>query len=449
MKSTALLIIYSCLIFCANAQTQRFDLTSFSVPKGWQKNAKTDTYTLSKEDKQKGNFAIISIYKAMDAGKEPTQNFNNAWNILAKENFGAEAVPTMQPDATEDGWHSVNGYANFNKSGFKGIALLIANTGYGKLVNILVLTNTEVYEKDITAFLTSVNFSKPPSLRQDTATSTSAPVMLTAKSKFQFTTTNFDDGWVATAQADWVEAVKGNVKVLLHYATAIKPTNEVNATCLFAWNKLVAPRYTNLRNYRIAPDMMDFERAYFSCGTVKDAKGKDVFVSLFSKATSGWIEIICPDENTFIKTFGIDISKLAYNSSTYTYDVLKKLAGYNKFAVAATDLTGKWSSSFAGNTYYTNINTGISAGVSTYSSAQEYNFLPGQKYNWSLGVANSYGGQTNFGSGKGAGNWKMEGNWKIFFSNMEGKPKTADVQFTCVKGGRILWVDGTELVNIE
>jgi hypothetical protein len=43
----------------------------------------------------------------------------------------------------------------------------------------------------------------------------------------------------------------------------------------------------------------------------------------------------------------------------------------------------------------------------------------------------------------------MVNNWQIHFSDMEGKPKTYDVAFTCVKGARLLWVDGTAFYKKE
>ena len=34
-------------------------------------------------------------------------------------------------------------------------------------------------------------------------------------------------------------------------------------------------------------------------------------------------------------------------------------------------------------------------------------------------------------------------NWQIYFSDMEGKPKTYNAFFSCVKGARILWLQDT------
>ena len=38
---------------------------------------------------------------------------------------------------------------------------------------------------------------------------------------------NFDDGWNSTAKEDWVEVIKGNLKVVLHYPN--KAAEEYNS----------------------------------------------------------------------------------------------------------------------------------------------------------------------------------------------------------------------------
>jgi hypothetical protein len=38
----------------------------------------------------------------------------------------------------------------------------------------------------------------------------------------------------------------------------------------------------------------------------------------------------------------------------------------------------------------------------------------------------------------------MPNNWQINFSDLEGKPKTYNAYFSCIKGGaRILWLQDT------
>ncbi len=56
----------------------------------------------------------------------------------------------------------------------------------------------------------------------------------------------------------------------------------------------------------------------------------------------------------------------------------KKWLSYNKFAVAASDLSGKWTSDFSGTIQYVNANTGFDAGMDTHASKENFQFGPGQ-----------------------------------------------------------------------
>jgi hypothetical protein len=72
----------------------------------------------------------------------------------------------MQPADNKDGWEISSGFAPFEKDGTKGVALLVTASGFGQMANVLILTNTQAYEKDVTAFLTSITLKKPAVVKQ-------------------------------------------------------------------------------------------------------------------------------------------------------------------------------------------------------------------------------------------------------------------------------------------
>ena len=201
---------------------------------------------------------------------------------------------------------------------------------------------------------------------------------------------------------------------------------------------------TSLKNYKIISPSLDYQRAYFGGGDVTDANGNSFYVVLFRKAT-GWMEFIAPDKNSFVQQFRADADKMGWDTDGETFNAMKKMENYNRFAVAATDLLGKYTDKFASNTFYTNVYTGMSAGMSTYSSSQFFDFGAGQTYKWQLVAANSYGGRTSVASAKGAGSFTMLSNWKMEFSDIEGKPCRYDVYFSAIKGGRVLWMNNADV----
>jgi len=279
---------------------------------------------------------------------------------------------------------------------------------------------------------------------------------------YTFTITNFDDGWTSTVKEDWVEVSKGSIKVLLHYPKSgtvfpAQPEELTNA----AWNILVAPRYSNLTNYKTAY-VEDFDRPYFGMGSMKEnASGNSVFVTLFRRG-AGWIEVVAPNSNTFTQEFGFNPESIRWgqiseylggyvvdNSQGVTikadaevFNKLANMAGYNKFAVALSDLNnnGEWQDFYSSTTFYYDYYTSALLGSYTHTASQWFNFKQNQSYHWELIVTS---GQQAIVV-KSDGTFKSLNNWQLYFTNIEGSPKTYDAYFTAIKGGRILWLNDAE-----
>lgn len=242
--------------------------------------------------------------------------------------------------------------------------------------------------------------------------------------QFAFNTTNFDDGWTAIEQPDWVEVTKGNIKVLLHYPKegTIFPADPEPLTNA-AWNILVAPRYSNLRNYKTAY-ITTYNRPYLGMGYLtENSSGKDVFVLLFRQGETGWIEFIAPDKNSFIQQFKLDPETVQWDTDSDLMNPLSFMKTYNKFAVAASDFKGKWTSDFSGIQQLYNVYTGDYAGMHTNQSNEEFVFGAGSTYNWKLLVVNGMVGNMKFNQVKSAGKFSILNNWQVYFSDIEGKPK--------------------------
>jgi len=452
MKKIVTLQFFIAIVINSFSQQQVFDITNYTAPAGWKKQATESALQLSKEDTKTGAYCIITLLKSLPGKTDPKVNFDDAWTSVVKEMVEVAAAPEMQAPSTEDGWQIRSGYAPFTSESQKGIALLVTATGYGKMVNLLILTNTDVYEKDMTTFLEGLSFKK-----QTQTTKTSPPVIqkntqqLTAAKKdgFTFTTSNFDDGWTSIVQEDWVQATKGNITVLIHYPNKI--ADDYNPDLMGglknAWNVLVASRYSNASNFEFKPisGWQSIEFAEADC--VERATGKTVHVVLFKYNYSGgsgkYMEFITPDKSTYEKEFGV------YHNDTGGWEKVEKMMNYNKFAVAAADLKGKWTNNFTGLTQYVNAYTGASAGADTHASNQTYEFTPGNTYKWNIAVASGFIGNIKFQGAKSTGKFSVPNNWQINFSDIEGKPKAFNAYFTCIKGARILWIDGTGFGKTE
>lgn len=443
----SVLVLLALVSASAMAQQQRFDIATFTPPKNWTKQTTESSVQFSIEDAAKGTYCLISLLKAVPGTANAKENFNAAWENVIKEMVTVSAAPEMQSPASEDGWEAQSGYSTFTSGDTRGIVMLVTSSGYGQMVNIIILTNTDAYEKDITDFLSSISLTKKENAAANkpvtNPTKPAAPVTVAKKDGFVFTTTNFDDGWTSTVQEDWVEVVKGNIKVLVHYPN--KNADKYNSVLMDGlkngWNILVAPRYSSASNFEFKPvtGWQSIEFAEADC--VEKASGKKVHVVLFkmnySNGSGKYMEFITTDKAAYENEFG------PYRQESYGWEKVERMANYNKFAVAASDLKGKWTSNFTGLTQYVNAYTGASAGADTHASSQVFEFGKDNTYKWSLGVASGMIGNIKFQNAKGAGKFSMAGNWQVNFSDIEGKPKKYNAYFSCIKGARVLWLQDT------
>ena len=444
MKQTLIAFIFCLLSLPSNSfgqTSETFDISTFQPPKGWSKQAGANAIQFAVEEK--GSYCLITLFKSVPSFGGPKENFDAAWSTIVKEAVTVSAAPQMMPTESKGEWQVVGGFAPFEKAGEKGAAILFTATGHGAMVNALVLTNTPAYEAATTAFLESINFKKPAGESQPVKTSPAGhgiqPQASARKSSFKFNTTNFDDGWTSTEQEDWVEAVKGQIRVLIHYPKAgtIFPADPDVLTNA-AWDILVAPRYSNLRNYKTAY-ISTYNRPYLGMGYAAErASGKQVFVLLFRQGNTGWLEFVAPDKNTFIQQYKFDPETIKWDSESDLMNPLAQMVTYNKFAVAASDFNGTWTSDFTGVQQLYSVYTGSYAGMNIHQSNEEFVFGAGNSYRWELLVVSGMVGNAKYANVKSAGTFSVPNNWQINFSKIESGPKTYNAHWSCIKGARLL-----------
>ena len=453
MKKTELILALIFISFISFAQQQTFDITTFTSPKGWEKQNSESAVQFSKEDVSTGGYCMITVFKAVPGTTNSKENFDLAWTSVVKEMVAVSTQAEMQSPATENGWEVQSGYAPFESDGNKGIAVLVTSSGFEKMVNIIILTNTDTYEKDVTAFLESVNLKKLPNEQVNKPTTNAVkPQEVKSNGKadgFAFTTTNFDDGWKSVEKTDWVEVTKGNIKVLIHYPN--KKADAYNSVVMDglknAWNILIAPRYSNASNMEFKP-ITGWQTIEFAEADMTDNNsGQKVHVVLFkmnySNGSGKYLEFIASDKQSFEKEFG------PYHQTTSSWEKMENMADYNRFAVAASDLKGKWTSDFSGAIQYVNANTGLDAVMDTHASVENFQFSSSNTYKWDIGVASGPVGNIKFTSKISNGKFSLPNNWQVYFSDFSGKPRTFAAYFSCIKGLRILWLDNKPYAKVN
>ncbi|RYY59782.1 MAG: hypothetical protein EOO05_12180 [Chitinophagaceae bacterium] len=441
----SLLLVLAACTGC-KAQSDKFDLASYTAPSGWKKEIKNNVMLYSVTDKKDQSFCTLTMYQSLPSKGDIQTDFSSEWQDIVVKQLQA---PAAQGDTVleSNGWQVKTAGSQFRFNNADAVALLTVFSGYGKMMSVLITTNSDRYLPDAYAVIDNIVLDIPADgatqastvLQANDNTATSPPGI---SDGFKFNTTSFDDGWVSTIRPDWVEVTKEGVKVLIHYPNPV--SDEYNSVASDqenkVWDFLISPKYTNLRNFERLSSYASYEPLHFLAGTLTDQSGHDKFVALFNyRGKEGyWMEFICPDRATFTRVFGVD----KYDSYSRVWDPMIRMGNYNKFAVDPADLVGKWTTGFTGLTQYVNVYTGFAAGSTTYSSSQTYAFQTGNKYNWEIHVASGVTGAAKFQHVQSAGTMTMPDNWSILFSDMEGRPKTYAVEFRCVKGARILWING-------
>ncbi len=443
-----ILFLIACILsFSASSFAQiseTFDIATFQPPKDWHKQLSKDSVQFSTEDKASGAYCLITLLKSLPGPGNSKENFQSSWQTLVKGAVNVSAAPQMFPSNNPEDWALEGGFAAFEKNGMKGTAVLFTMSGYGQMVNVLILTNTQAYEPNITAFVESITLKKPAA---EIATVKSANQALLASlpasaSTYGYTTTNFDDGWTSTVREDWVQVEKGSTRVLIHHPN--KAADAYNSVVLDglknAWDVLVSPRYNAAKNFYFRP-ITGWQSIEFAEADVTEAgTGRCVYVVLFkmnySNGSGRYLEFITSNKDAFEREFR------PYHEKTYGWEKLEAMVNYNKFGVTAGDLKGKWTNDFSGSLSYVNAYTGAAAGTETQASIESFAFGSGNTYSWDLGVASGMVGNIKFQGVKSSGRVSVPSVWQVTFSSIEGKPRTYNAHFSAVKGGRILWLDG-------
>ncbi|MCC6289744.1 MAG: hypothetical protein IT249_17850, partial [Chitinophagaceae bacterium] len=159
MRSIILSIVLT--MFTANlfAQKESFDVLTYKPIKNWKKEKTDKSVSFSITDDAKGTFCIINLYISIDGDADSKTNFDNSWNKIAKEQLGTGDA-TMEEVTTENGWELQTGSASFNKGGLSGNAMLVTATSHTKMVNMLVLFNSETYSAQLNEFISAFELKK-------------------------------------------------------------------------------------------------------------------------------------------------------------------------------------------------------------------------------------------------------------------------------------------------
>lgn len=169
IKKVTTLFAFITIVLSGFAQKQAFDVLNYTIPKGWDKTAMEEGIQLSAKNDGKGNYATAIILRSVTSSGSANENFSNSWEKLVKSSVSVSGEPTMQAPAAEKGWDIISGQANYTEGANKGWVTLITATGNGKTTSVVVLTNTDKYQKQVLDFIGSLDLNETATAQNSNA----------------------------------------------------------------------------------------------------------------------------------------------------------------------------------------------------------------------------------------------------------------------------------------
>ncbi len=431
-RNFSLLFISIPLFLRVSAQgIENFDLASYRPGTGWKKELRNDVVTYTKTNSRSGGYCVIAVYKNIASLGSTDKDFDSEWKTLITDRFSVKGTPQYSSGKRPDGWFSKAGAASINDGNGDAIALLSVFTYSGRMVSVLTLMNREEYLTDSDRFLSSLQFKKPLTGITDN-TPPPVPVQKSTGSGISISTSNFDDGWTSTIQRDWVMVQKGNTRVYLYYFFPLgedmrPPYGNIRDNL---WNKVVKQRFNIISENESRKTMIN---EWKEGEAIEKETGEKVYLAM--SWTGGFYLAVTPDRQTSYQLFP-------------TPDDLNNMTRYNKFAVAAKDITGTWQSGGSQTVQWYNETTGFYTGASLAASSAVFSFAVNGVYssvhNGATGAV--VGGMNTFQQ-KYSGKYSVS-NWKVSATNRyQGRSDNFDAHFQAVRGGRLLYLNNNRGEN--
>jgi hypothetical protein len=424
--------------------TESYDILTYTPLSGWQKEEKDFARSYSTVDQAKGTWCQVALYKSVNSSGDARMDFDGEWKAIVVKSYNPEAPPDPKQETVE-GWTVTYGVSTFQWQGKESYILLYTISGHGRLMSITMTMNNQDYMKDLEKFVASIGFVVPETPAVPQAAQVPAAAIQVSDAPHTFgisvSTTNFDDGWVAQPFADYVRVTKGKITVLLHYGIQVDDEMRyANDMQRLLFDRLILPRYTvsNVTKFDNGGPCY-FCIDFFEADAVEKSTGSRVhlgFRVLTESGVSRCIEIISPSAADFKSTFP-DHEKVA------------AMWGYNKFAIAASDLTGTWEESSGSYVNMYNSVTGAYAGMNTASSAATFVFNADGTYNSHHSGAMGMVGSMQFFDQKYKGKATVT-HWEITMTNRwEGKTDIFWASFEAVRGGVVLHLTDSQAVGMK
>ena len=153
--------LFALLLFTqAMAQTETFDIATYTPPTDWVKEAKGNTINYKMVNNANSTFCVITIFESTASNADASKNFAVAWKQLVATKFKTTANPESETQTTDDGWKVLTAAAPIKQDGLNVIMMLTVVSGFGKTMSIRTATNDASYTTQLDALFETMEFDK-------------------------------------------------------------------------------------------------------------------------------------------------------------------------------------------------------------------------------------------------------------------------------------------------
>jgi len=154
MKKILLLFICNFLIAQVFPQKVKFDIASFTPPKGWQRIDSNGVVAFFDAKTAGGGttFCQLFIYPSKVSTGNASTDFENEWNQLVVRPRGFNGIPNKETGSA-DGWDVTKGYSNINQAGITYTCMLVTATGFGREMSVMANLAGQDYLQQAQNFL--------------------------------------------------------------------------------------------------------------------------------------------------------------------------------------------------------------------------------------------------------------------------------------------------------
>ncbi len=173
IKKYLLILIGLGLTISAFAQTETFDIATYTIPQGWEKSTREGVVSYIATDNAKGIYCTISIYASQASKGTAREEFDRNWSVLAATPLHIKDLPQTDKVSDDEGREVILGAAGFVNGNLSGTAMLSTIVGFGLTTNILTLSNDAGYQSTIETFFNGLTLKKvPPAVAHAVAATT-------------------------------------------------------------------------------------------------------------------------------------------------------------------------------------------------------------------------------------------------------------------------------------